>query len=200
MDYVVYVYDSFDGASPGNLMDSVSGSTYSSGWITVSIDSVAVASGQEFFVSIKFINETYAFCFDNTGELSGRSYLSGDGVNYDNMLSAYGDANIRAKVSSDAFVGVEPVAVVPNEIMLFPNYPNPFNPETTFSFNIGFLHETSLRIYDIQGRLIETLVDDKISPGFHTMTWNASEVATGVYFVKLISGDKIKTRKIMVLK
>jgi len=200
MDYVVYVYDSFDGTSPGNLMDSVSGSTYISDWITVSIDSVAVASGQDFFVSIKFINETYAFCFDNTGELSGRSYLSGDGVNYDNMLSAYGDANIRAKVSSDAFVGIEPFAAVPNEIMLFPNYPNPFNPETTFSFNTGSLKQTSLRIYDIQGRLIETLVDDKINPGFHTMTWDASEVATGVYFVKLISGDKIKTRKIMVLK
>jgi hypothetical protein len=200
MDYVVYVYDSFDGASPGNLMDSVSGSTYSSGWITVSIDSVAVVSGQEFFVSIKFINETYAYCFDNTGELSGRSYLSGDGVYYDNMLSAYGDANIRAKISSDAFIGIEPVAAVPSDIMLFPNYPNPFNPETTFSFNIESLQQTSLRIYDIQGRLIETLVQDKINPGFHTMTWDASEVATGVYFVKLISGDKIKTRKIMVLK
>jgi len=83
---------------------------------------------------------------------------------------------------------------------LFPNFPNPFNPETTFSFNIGSLQHTSLRIYDIQGRLIETLVQDKINPGFHTMTWNASEVATGVYFVKLISGDKIKTQKIMVLK
>jgi len=200
MNYVVYVYDSFDGTSPGNLMDSVSGSTSISDWITVTIDSVAVASGQDFFVSIKFINETYAFCFDNTGQLSGRSYLSGDGVNYDNMLSAYGDANIRAKVSSDAFAGIELVAAVPNEIMLFPNYPNPFNPETTFSFNIASLQETSLRIYDIQGRLIETLVDDKINPGFHTISWNASKVATGVYFVKLISGEKIKTQKIMVLK
>jgi M6 family metalloprotease-like protein len=200
MDYVVSVYDSFDGTSPGDLMDSVSGSTYISDWITVSIDSVAVVSGQDFFVSIKFINETYAFCYDNTGQFSERSYLSGDGVNYDNLLSYYGDANIRAKVSSDAFVGVEPFAAVPNEIMLFPNYPNPFNPETTFSFNIGSLQHTSLRIYDIQGRLIETLVQDKINPGFHTMSWDASEVATGVYFVKLISGDKIKTRKIMVLK
>jgi len=200
MDYVVYVYDSFDGTSPGNLMDSVSGSTAISDWITVSIDSVAVGAGQDFFVSIKFINETYAFCFDNTLPLSGRSYLSGDGVNFDNMLSNYGDANIRAKISSDAFVGIEPVAAVPNDIMLFPNYPNPFNPETTLSFNIGSLHETSLRIYDIKGRLIEILLDDKLKPGFHTMSWNASEVATGVYFVKLISGEKIKTQKIMVLK
>ena len=200
MDYVVYVYDSFDGTSPGNLMDSVSGSTNISDWITVSIDSVAVGSGQDFFVSIKFINETYAFCFDNTGQLSGRSYLSADGINYDNMLSAHGDANIRAKISTDAFIEIEPVAVVPNDIILLPNYPNPFNPETTFSFNIGSLKQTSLRIYDMQGRLIEILIQDKINPGFHTMTWNASEVATGVYFVKLISGDKIKTRKIMVLK
>jgi len=204
MDYVVYVYDSFDGTSSGDLMDSVSGSTYSSGWITVSIDSVAVASGQDFFVSIKFINETNAFCFDNTGQPSGRSYLSGDGAiyyNYDNVgLADSVDANIRAKVSSDAFVGIEPIATVPNEIMLFPNYPNPFNPETTFSFNIGSSHETSLRIYDIKGRLIETLIQDKINSGFHRMSWNASEVATGVYFVKLISGEKIKTQKIMVLK
>jgi len=204
MDYVVYVYDSFDGTSSGDLMDSVSGSTNISDWITVSIDSVAVAAGQDFFVSIKFINETNAFCFDNTGQPSGRSYLSGDGAiyyNYDNVgLADSVDANIRAKISSDAFVGIEPVAAVPNDIILFPNYPNPFNPETTFSFNIGSSHETSLRIYDIQGRLIEILIQDKISPGFHNMTWNASEVATGVYFVKLISGEKIKARKIMVLK
>jgi uncharacterized protein with LGFP repeats len=155
-------------------------------------------------VSIKFINEPNAFCFDNTGQPSGRSYLSGDGAiyyNYDNVgLADSVDANIRAKISTDAFVGIEPVAAVPSDIILFPNFPNPFNPETTFSFNIGSLQQTSLRIYDIQGRLIETLVQDKINPGFHTMTWNASEVATGVYFVKLISGDKIKTRKIMVLK
>ncbi|MBT3608002.1 MAG: T9SS type A sorting domain-containing protein, partial [Candidatus Marinimicrobia bacterium] len=204
MDYVVYVYDSFDGTYSGDLMYSVSGSTYISDWITVSIDSVAIASGQDFFVSIKFINEPNAFCFDNTGQPSGRSYLSGDGAiyyNYDNVgLADSVDANIRAKISTDAFVGIEPVAAVPSDIILFPNFPNPFNPETTFSFNIGSLQHTSLRIYDIQGRLIETLVQDKINPGFHTMTWNASEVATGVYFVKLISGDKIKTQKIMVLK
>ena len=90
--------------------------------------------------------------------------------------------------------------IIPEDFSLSAAYPNPFNPETTFSFNIGSLQQTSLRIYDIQGRLIETLVQDKINPGFHTMTWDASKVATGVYFVKLISGDKIKTRKIMGLK
>jgi len=200
MNWTVYVYDSFSGTSPGTLMESMSGYSDQNGWSTVSVDSVPIDAGQNFFVAVKFESETYSISYDNTGELSGRSYYSTDGSYFDNILSAYGDANIRAKVSSDAFVGIEPLAAVPSDIMLFPNYPNPFNPETTFSFNIGSLKQTSLRIYDIQGRLIETLVDDKINPGFHTMTWDASEVATGIYFVKLISGDEIKTRKIMVLK
>ena len=200
MNWTVYVYDSFSGTSPGTLMESTSGYSDQNGWVTVSVDSVPIAAGQNFFVAVKYESETYSISFDNTGALSGRSYYSTDGSYFDNILSAHGDANIRAKISTDAFVGIEPLAAVPNEIMLFPNYPNPFNPETTFSFNIGSLQQTSLRIYDIQGRLIETLVQDKISPGFHTMTWDASEVATGIYFVKLISGDEIKTRKIMVLK
>jgi len=200
MNWTVYVYDSFSGTSPGNLMESISGYSDQDGWSTVSVDSIPIDAGQNFFVAVKFESETYSISFDNTGELSGKSYYSTDGSYFDNVLSTYGDANIRAKISSDAFVGIEPVAAVPNDIILFPNYPNPFNPETTFSFNIGSSHETSLRIYDIQGRLIETLIEDKINSGFHTITWNASEVATGVYFLKLISGDKIKTRKIMVLK
>ena len=200
MNWTVYVYDSFSGTSPGTLMESTSGYSDQNGWVTVSVDSVPIAAGQNFFVAVKYESETYSISFDNTGALSGRSYYSTDGSYFDNILSAHGDANIRAKISTDAFVGIEPLAAVPNEIMLFPNYPNPFNPETTFSFNIGSLQQTSLRIYDIQGRLIETLVQGKINPGFHTMTWDASEVATGVYFVELISGDKIKTRKIMVLK
>jgi len=200
MNWTVYVYDSFNGTSPGTLMESISGSSDRNDWVTVPVNSVPIDGGQDFFVAVKFESETYPISFDNAGALSGRSYYSTDGTYFDDILSAYGDANIRAKVSTDAFIGIEPVATVPSDIMLFPNYPNPFNPETTFSFNIGSLKQTSLRIYDIQGRLIETLVQGKIEPGFYTMTWDASEVATGVYFVKLISGDKIKTRKIMVLK
>ena len=106
------------------------------------------------------------------------------------MLSAYGDANIRAKVSSDAFVGIEPFAAVPNEIMLFPNYPNPFNPETTFSFNIGSLQQTSLRIYDIQGRLIETInrQNNPAKTGF--WIWNVrSDLSPGVYIFQLRTED-----------
>jgi len=84
--------------------------------------------------------------------------------------------------------------------MLFPNYPNPFNPETTLSFNIESLQQTSLRIYDIQGRLIETLVQDKINPGYHTITWDASGFASGIYFAKIRSGNHMKMQKIMLLK
>ena len=196
--WTAYIYDSFNGSSPGTLMDSTTGHSENNDWVTVSVDSVPIGEGQDFFVAVKYHNETYPVCFDFKGIPSNRSYYSTDGVTYADELSY--DVNIRAKISTDAFIGIEPVSVLPNEIMLLPNYPNPFNPETTFSFNLESLQHTSLHIYDIQGRLIETLVQDKFNPGFHILSWDASEVATGVYFVKLISGDKIKTRKIMVLK
>jgi len=200
MNWTVYVYDSFNGTSPGTLMESMSGSSDRNNWVTVPVNSIPIDGGQDFFVAVKFESETYPISFDNAGALSGRSYYSTDGTYFDDILSAYGDANIRAKVSTDAFVGIEPVALVPNEIMLFPNYPNPFNPETTLSFNIESLQQTSLRIYDIQGRLIETLVQDKINPGYHTITWDASGFASGIYFAKIRSGNHVKMQKIMLLK
>ena len=200
MDYVVYVYDSFDGSSPGNLMGSVSGSTYKSDWITVGIDSVPVVNGQDFFVAIKFINETYAFCFDNTGQLSGRSYLSGDGISYDNMLSSYGDANIRAKISSDAFISVEEEFYIPNQIALFPNYPNPFNPVTTISFSMQISSNVLLEVYDIKGSFISRLINSELPVGNHEISWDAGNFPSGIYFVKLRTNEIELNQKIMLIK
>ena len=200
MDYVVYVYDSFDGTSPGNLMATVSGATYKSDWITVSIDSVPVVSGEDFFIAIKFINETYAFCFDNTGELSGRSYLSGDGVNFDNMLSSYGDANIRAKISSDAFINVEKESLLADKMSLFPNYPNPFNPKTTISFSIDIPSAVLIEVYDIKGSLIKTLTNSTFLPGNHKLSWDAGNSPSGIYFVKLRSDGAELNQKVMLIK
>ena len=67
------------------------------------------------------------------------------------------------------------------------NYPNPFNPSTTISYELSANSLVTLKIYDILGRQIATLVDGKQTAGVHTVTWNASAYASGVYFYKLIS-------------
>jgi len=100
------------------------------------------------------------------------------------------------------FVGIADLASVPGEFQLFPAYPNPFNPSTTIRFNIGVetLHATSLQIFDITGRVVETLVDGVIDPGEHEVVWDASGFSSGVYFAKFVSGKNRQIQKMILLK
>ena len=200
MNWTVYVYDSFNGTSPGTLMESISGSSDRNNWVTVPVNSVPIDAGQDFFVAVKFESETYPISFDNTGTLSGRSYYSTDGTYFDNILSAYGDANIRAKISTDAFISIEENTHLPNKISLFPNYPNPFNPTTTLSFSLINNYHVLLEVYDIKGRNIETLVNSKLSIGRHNIRWDGSQYSSGIYFVKLRTENIAMNQKIMLLK
>lgn len=89
----------------------------------------------------------------------------------------------------------------PEEYSLLAVYPNPFNPTTTIRFN---LVETqliaSLRIYDITGRLVETLINESLEPGTHEFQWNAKRQSSGIYFVELTSGKKRHVQKVVFMK
>ena len=91
---------------------------------------------------------------------------------------------------------------VPLSIRLKPNYPNPFNPITTIRFDIPAetQHAVSLQVYDISGRMVETLVNEKLKPGTFKINWNASNHSSGVYFLKMEIGQYIKTQKMILLK
>lgn len=86
---------------------------------------------------------------------------------------------------------------------LYPAVPNPFNPVTTIRFNIApsqMVEESYIRIYDIFGRLVETLVNEKIEPGTHEIRWYASQYSSGVYFAVLESGTNQLVQKMILLK
>jgi len=89
---------------------------------------------------------------------------------------------------------------IPKEYSLQQNYPNPFNPVTTIGFQIPKSGITSLKIYDVTGRLIKTLVNEFKQTGNYKVEFDAGSVASGVYFYKLTSGDFVSTRKMVVLK
>ena len=91
--------------------------------------------------------------------------------------------------------------VLPNEFKLFAPYPNPFNPVTTIRFlAVETLYATSLQIYDITGRLVDTLINEKRETGEHEIVWDAKGLASGVYFIKLESGQFQDVKKIILLK
>ena len=90
--------------------------------------------------------------------------------------------------------------IIPYEFALFNNYPNPFNPITTIKFSIPETQQVTLKIYNLMGREVVTLIDQELHPGYHTTKWNAGSMASGVYFYRLISGKESLKQKMILLK
>jgi hypothetical protein len=88
----------------------------------------------------------------------------------------------------------------PDYFALGSSYPNPFNPVTTINFALPVDTELSIQIYNLEGRLVEVLTDQNMKAGYHSVIWNADNHSSGVYFVKMITGDYVDTQKLMLLK
>jgi type IX secretion system substrate protein len=88
----------------------------------------------------------------------------------------------------------------PVQFKLNQNYPNPFNPSTTISFELPVNSDVKISIFDIGGKLIETLVNNKMQAGAHEVTWNASAYASGVYIYKIETGTYSEVKKMMLIK
>jgi len=105
------------------------------------------------------------------------------------------------QVVSRSYLGTdESHQQLPAEMALLPNYPNPFNPWTSIPFTLNESAQTNVSVYDLRGKLVETLLQGNLPAGYHETRWDASSVASGVYLVKLESNGLSLTRKIMVLK
>jgi hypothetical protein len=88
----------------------------------------------------------------------------------------------------------------PDNFRLFNNYPNPFNPTTVISWQLATNSSVRLSIYNIRGQKVKTLLSAYLLSGFHSMEFDASDFASGVYFYRLEAGPLVQTRKMVVLK
>lgn len=91
-------------------------------------------------------------------------------------------------------------SVVPTEYALMQNYPNPFNPETKINFDLPNPSNVKLAVYDITGKEIALLVNEKLEPGSYSFKWNGAGFASGMYFYRIQSGDFVQTRKMVLVK
>jgi len=94
---------------------------------------------------------------------------------------------------------------LPNDFSISNNYPNPFNPLTTFSYNLPKNAKVKIVIYDINGRVVKTLIEDNQLAGYQTISWNSTNqigetVATGLYFYSIETDNFSKTKKMLLLK
>jgi hypothetical protein len=88
----------------------------------------------------------------------------------------------------------------PMDFALHPAYPNPFNPTTTISFNLPFQAKVSMNIYNILGQRVAVLMNGYAAPGIHRLLWDASDLPSGLYFVRMESGKSMQTQKVVMLK
>ncbi|MBN1482462.1 T9SS type A sorting domain-containing protein [candidate division KSB1 bacterium] len=95
---------------------------------------------------------------------------------------------------------VETKDKVVTAFQLHQNYPNPFNPTTTISFSLPRNEQVKLTIFDILGREVVTLIDEKMTAGLHNVTFDAAQYASGVYFYHLKAGEHIFQKKMMLIK
>lgn len=88
----------------------------------------------------------------------------------------------------------------PGSFSLEQNHPNPFNPETAIEFSIAEPGLVTLKIYDILGREVQTLVNESKTPGKYKVTWDARDIPSGVYLYRLTSGTHLEAKKLILLK
>jgi len=103
------------------------------------------------------------------------------------------------------FNAAGPVAVdesesLPKEFVLQQNYPNPFNPSTAISYQLSAISFVTLKVFDVLGREVATLVDGVRNAGIHTVQWNASYMPSGVYFYRIVAGNQIQSKTMQLVK
>jgi hypothetical protein len=103
-------------------------------------------------------------------------------------------------VSYGSISGVTSQRDLPTRFSLEQNYPNPANPTTTIRYQLPLPASVSLKVYDVLGREVTTLVEGVQEPGVKSAMFDGSNLASGVYFYRLQAGQFVATRKLMLLR
>jgi photosystem II stability/assembly factor-like uncharacterized protein len=163
--------------------------TYNEGWS---------ASGYKFLLTT------------NRGETWSEFATPDSAVIYDLQFTdarngyAVGDDGVILKLDP-SLVNAEDEKFIPDEFILYQNYPNPFNPSTNIRFQIAESGIVSLKIYDVLGNEVATLISEELTPGsyeveFPSKTGNSLRIASGIYFYQLRAGRFVQTKKMIFIK
>jgi hypothetical protein len=108
-------------------------------------------------------------------------------------------ARFTVTISNNSAVSTEP-GDTPEAFTLEQNYPNPFNPTTSIQYSVAEAGPVTLTIYNVMGQQVETLVSETKSAGSYRVSWNAANMASGIYYYRLQAGNDILTRQMTLIK
>jgi uncharacterized delta-60 repeat protein len=143
-------------------------------------------------------DHAFSMALDSSGNIYVTGESQGEGTDYDYCT-------IKYVQSSSGVTDETGDRERPSEFVLSQNYPNPFNPTTRIEFTLAKSGFVTLKIYDLGGRVVRTLVSQQLSAGYKSVTWDGknqdgNDAASGVYFYELKVGDFSQSKKMLLLK
>ena len=131
-----------------------------------------------------------------TNHLSGVSFTD---ANNGTVIGQYGTI-LRTTNGGASFVEEDQIGDIPIAFSLSDNFPDPFNPSTKIRYSIPQTSIVVIKVFDILGNEIETLINEQKSIGTYELTWTAVNLPSGIYFYQLIAGSYIETKKMVLMK
>ncbi|MFQ6609230.1 MAG: T9SS type A sorting domain-containing protein [Fidelibacterota bacterium] len=128
--------------------------------------------------------------------------ITGEKLTNETLFKYDGDLTFESGIVADWNFRGTPIVFqgVPEQFSLAPAYPNPFNPTTTITFGLPHDSNVKIDIYDMLGRQVDQLMNKNMTAGSHKITWNAENMASGLYMIKMESGDFQKIQKVLLMK
>jgi photosystem II stability/assembly factor-like uncharacterized protein len=154
---------------------------------------------------------TLAIAFNYEGTLYGLKGTSGeinklitivDSTGFGTEIGTLGRTGLQTIIMSDIITNVreDDDGNSIKSFSLAQNFPNPFNPSTTFSYSIPTQSKVVIKVFDILGNEIATLMDEEKSVGTYELTWNAANLSSSIYFYQMKAGEYVNTKKMILLK
>jgi len=198
--------DDGEGGTPGTLLtDPVEVAPSERGWFVVDLsDRNIVISDGEFYAGWRDLGDGIQIGNDNSDPtVKLRSWFS-EGIGWEGYSGYVSMIRVQVAPVGGTEV-VETSSRLPEEFLLLQNYPNPFNRGTIIMFWVPDDGQVLLKIYDLMGREVRTLVKGRLKAGEHAAVWDGRddkgfEVASGVYIYRLMAGRRCKAKKMLLLK
>ncbi len=181
--------------------------------VLVSIGDVTVSSVNSYDWSVVDGSGVECLIDDDMATMEANSFMSGleEGTTLTNVSGifnfSFGTYKIQIRDMADlGQLGIDDdFAGIAREFALYPNFPNPFNPETRIRFQLAENSDVKLMVYDVLGRKVRTLVSDRMNAGHHVINWDGlndagTDVASGMYVYRIKAGNFIAHRKMLLVR
>lgn len=196
-----YSLDNLIPGTPGGVGGTVSGSDFIVRWKAVPDEDVRYyavyrSPVQDFDVAGMTPHATIAdTSFTDVGVIGGTTYYYRI-----TAIDFSGNQSLSSEPIGTTIVGVENVGSLPTQFALYQNFPNPFNPATQIAYDVPTESHVSIILYNALGQEVRTIFDSRQTPGRHIVAFDASGLASGLYFYKMTAGEHVSIRKMNFVK